>query len=73
MNPYLVERKKGESYTGISIEYRMYLNVAQDKYFNNIGNKLRGAYNLLVKTYVKGKDYKDIIRKNNENRREIYG
>jgi|694.fasta_scaffold122413_4 putative transposase len=72
MNPYLVERKKGESYTGISIEYRMYLNVAQDKYFNNIGNKLRGAYNLLVKTYVKGKDYKDIIRKNNENRREIY-
>lgn len=72
MNPYLVNRKKGESYTGISIEYRMYPNQLQERYLSNLGNKLRGAYNLLVATYVKGKDYKDIIKKNKETQKEVY-
>jgi len=72
MNPYLVDRKRGESYIGISIEYRMYPNQAQEKWLVSTGNKLRGAYNLLVATYVKDKDFKDIIRKNAQTQKEVY-
>lgn len=72
MNPYLVNRKRGESYVGISIEYRMYPNQGQEKWLTSMGNKVRGAYNLLVATYVKGKDFKDIIRKNKDTQTEVY-
>lgn len=72
MNPYLVNRKRGESYIGISIEYRMYPTKEQERFLYGLGNKLRGAYNLLVATYVKGKDYKDIIRKNKDTQKELY-
>jgi hypothetical protein len=72
MNPYLVDRKRGESYIGISIEYRMYPNQAQEKWLVSTGNKLRGAYNLLVATHVKDKDFKDIIRKNAQTQKEVY-
>lgn len=72
MNPYLVERKRGENYVGISCEYRLYLNKSQERYFTMMGNKLRGAYNLLVGHYVKDKDWKDIIRKNKETQKEVY-
>lgn len=72
MNPYLVNRKRGEAYIGISIEYRMYPNQGQEKWLTSMGNKVRGAYNLLVKTYVENKDYKDIIRKNKDTQKEVY-
>ena len=72
MNPYLVNRKRNEAYIGISIEYRMKPNQGQEKWLASMGNKVRGAYNLLVKTYVKDKDYKDIIRKNKETQTEVY-
>ena len=72
MNPYLVNRKRGESYIGISIEYRMYPTKEQERFLCSLSNKLRGAYNLLVATYVKGKDYKDFIRKNKDTQKEIY-
>lgn len=72
MNPYLVNRKRGESYIGISIEYRMYPTKEQERFLYSLGNKLRGAYNLLVATYVKGKDYKDIIKKNKDTQKELY-
>jgi putative transposase len=72
MNPYLVDRKRGESYIGISIEYRMYPNQAQEKWLVSTGNKLRGAYNLLVATYVKDKEFKDIIRKNKQTQKDVY-
>jgi putative transposase len=72
MNPYLVDRKRGESYIGISIEYQMRPNKDQEKWLASMGNKVRGAYNLLVETYVKGKDYKDIIRKNKDTQKEVY-
>lgn len=72
MNPYLVERQKFESYIGISIEYRMYPNQGQEKWLVSTGNKLRGAYNLLVATYVKNKDFKDIISKDKKTQNEVY-
>jgi len=59
MNHFLVERKKGPSYVGVSIEYRIYPDDKQKKWLFDIGNKLRGGYNLLVNEFIDGKDFKD--------------
>jgi putative transposase len=59
MNHFLVERKKGESYVGVSIEYRIYPDDKQKRWLFDIGNKLRGGYNLLIKEFIDGKDFKD--------------
>lgn len=59
MNHFLVERKRGESYVGVSIEYRIYPDDKQKRWLSDMGNKLRGGYNLLVKEFIDGKDFKD--------------
>jgi len=59
MNYFLVERKRGESYVGVSIEYRIYPDDKQKRWLFDIGNKLRGGYNLLIGEFIEGKDFKD--------------
>ena len=59
MNYFLVERKRGESYVGVSIEYRIYPDDKQKRWLFDIGNKLRGGYNLLISEFIEGKDFKD--------------
>ena len=59
MNHFLVERKKGPSYVGVSVEYRIYPDDKQKRWLFDIGNKLRGGYNLLVSEFIDGKDFKD--------------
>jgi putative transposase len=72
MNPYFVERKKGAPYSGLSIQYRMYPTKVQEKYLIQLGNKLRGAYNLLVRTYINDKPYGTFPKKNKETQKELY-
>ena len=64
MNYFLVERKRGESYVGVSIEYRIYPDEGQKRWLSDMGNKLRGGYNLLIKEFIDGKDYKDFPASN---------
>lgn len=64
MNYFLVERKRGESYVGVSIEYRIYPDEGQKRWLSDMGNKLRGGYNLLIKEFIDGKDYKDFPEAN---------
>ncbi len=59
MNHFLVERKRGESYVGVSVEYRIYPDDKQKRWLFDIGNKLRGGYNLLISEFINGKDFKD--------------
>lgn len=64
MNYFLIERKRGESYVGVSVEYRIYPDYEQKRWLSDIGNKLRGGYNLLVKEFIDGKDFKDFPEPN---------
>ena len=64
MNHFLVERKRGESYVGVSVEYRIYPDDKQKRWLFDIGNKLRGGYNLLVDEFIVGKDFKDFPEAN---------
>ncbi len=72
MNYFLVERKRGESYVGVSIEYRIYPDEGQKRWLSDMGNKLRGGYNLLISEFIDGKDFKDYPAPNLNSQKVFY-
>jgi putative transposase len=72
MNHFLVERKRGPSYVGVSVEYRIYPDDKQKRWLFDIGNKLRGGYNLLVSEFIDGKDFKDFPAPNLKTHKLFY-